>query len=67
MPPAATRRATLSEDVDLEIIGRDARAEGFSGADLAAVVRDAGLAALRASYPARDDLGGAEPVQQAAA
>ena len=34
---AATRRATLSEDVDLEIIGRDARAEGFSGADLANV------------------------------
>ena len=27
---------------------------------------EAGLAALRASYPARDDLGGAEPVQQAA-
>ena len=27
---------------------------------------NAGLAALRASYPARDDLGGAEPAQQAA-
>ena len=49
---AATRRATLSEDVDLEIIGRDARAEGFSGADLAAVVRDAGLAALDAGAAA---------------
>ncbi|CAH0367245.1 unnamed protein product [Pelagomonas calceolata] len=49
---AATRRATLSEDVDLDIIGRDARAEGFSGADLAAVVRDAGLAALDAGAAA---------------
>ena len=29
-------------------------------------VSEAGLAALRASYPARDDLGGSEPVQQAA-
>ena len=29
-------------------------------------VSEAGLAALRASYPARDDLGGAEPAQQAA-
>ena len=41
---------------------------GVAGADAAAAVdvSEAGLAALRASYPARDDLGGSEPVQQAA-
>ena len=49
---AAARRATLAADVDLDAIGRDARAEGFSGADLAAVVRDAGLAALDAGAAA---------------
>jgi ribosome biogenesis ATPase len=49
---AAARRATLAADVDLDDIGRDARAEGFSGADLAAVVRDAGLAALDAGAAA---------------
>ena len=41
---------------------------GVAGAEAAAAVdvSEAGLAALRASYPARDDLGGSEPVQQAA-
>jgi len=41
---------------------------GVAGAEAAAAVEvsEAGLAALRASYPARDDLGGSEPVQQAA-
>ena len=34
--------------------------------EAAVEVSEAGVAALRASYPARDDLGGAEPVQQAA-
>ena len=57
---AATRRATLSEDVDLEIIGRDARAEGFSGADLAAGVRDAGLEVGVEREDREPDGGGAE-------
>ena len=37
---------------------------GVAGAESAAAVdvSEAGLAALRASYPARDDLGGSEPV-----
>ena len=43
---AATRKVALCDDVDLRKIGLDPRADGFSGADLAAVVRDAGLAAL---------------------
>eukprot|EP00638_Chattonella_subsalsa_P019317 CAMPEP_0117874916 /NCGR_PEP_ID=MMETSP0950-20121206/12631_1 /TAXON_ID=44440 /ORGANISM="Chattonella subsalsa, Strain CCMP2191" /LENGTH=804 /DNA_ID=CAMNT_0005728307 /DNA_START=294 /DNA_END=2708 /DNA_ORIENTATION=- len=44
---ANTKAGTLSEDVDLEAVGRDSRAEGFSGADLAALVREAGLDVLR--------------------
>jgi transitional endoplasmic reticulum ATPase len=40
-----TRKMPLAEDVDLEYIAR--ATEGYSGADLAAVVREAGLAALR--------------------
>ena len=41
---------------------------GVAGAEAAAAVEvsEAGLTALRTSYPARDDLGGSEPVQQAA-
>ena len=44
---AATRHTKLNTDVDLDALGRDARTDGFSGADLAAVVRTAGLAALK--------------------
>ena len=44
---AATRRVKLHADVNLAALGQDARANGFSGADLAAVVRTAGLAALK--------------------
>ncbi len=40
-----TRRMPLAEDVDLADIAR--RTEGYSGADLEAVVREAGLQALR--------------------
>ncbi len=40
-----TRNMPLAEDVDLEYIAR--RAEGYSGADLEALVREAALQALR--------------------
>lgn len=33
--------------IDLEAIGNDARTDGFSGADLAALVREAGMAVVR--------------------
>lgn len=42
---AHTQNAPLAEDVDLD--GLAARAHGFVGADLAALAREAGLAALR--------------------
>ena len=38
---------TASGGVDLDQLGFDERAEGFSGADLAALVREAGLAVIR--------------------
>lgn len=44
---AASRKTPLAEDVDLEALGRDPRCEGFSGADLAALVREAAVCALR--------------------
>jgi ribosome biogenesis ATPase len=40
-------KVNLGEDVDLEAIGSSARAEGYSGADLAALLREAGLAVLK--------------------
>jgi len=39
----------LAEDVDLEQIGRSSRADGYSGADCAALLREAGLAVLKES------------------
>jgi ribosome biogenesis ATPase len=37
----------ITEVVSLEAIGADPRTEGFSGADLAELVREAGLAAIK--------------------
>ena len=47
---AVTRNGTrpsLSADVDLGAVGADPRCEGFSGADMTALVREASMAALR--------------------
>ena len=40
-------KVTLGDDVDLDEIGSSPRAEGYSGADLAALLREAGLAVLK--------------------
>ncbi len=42
-----TRSTTDAQGVDLERVAHDPRASGFSGADLAALVREAGLAVVR--------------------
>jgi ribosome biogenesis ATPase len=56
LPTAKERAAILrtlgskvktGEDVDLGLIGSSPRAEGYSGADLAALLREAGLAVLK--------------------
>lgn len=42
------RKTPWHPSVDLEAVGRDPRADGFSGADLAALIRESSLAAIRA-------------------
>jgi ribosome biogenesis ATPase len=44
---ALSRKVNLAGDVDLKSIAYDPRAEGYSGADCAALLREAGLAVLR--------------------
>lgn len=44
---ALSTNIRFGTDVDLNIIGRSSRAEGFSGADCAALLREAGLAVLK--------------------
>lgn len=42
-----SRKSPVSSDVDLDKIGRDPRCHGLSGADLAALVREACVLALK--------------------
>jgi ribosome biogenesis ATPase len=44
---ALTRRTPLALDVDLERIALGAAADGYSGADLAALVREASVLSLK--------------------
>jgi len=48
---AVTKKTPLAPGVDLEAIGRDPRCDGFSGADLAALAREAALETIRKSSP----------------
>ncbi|RKP26560.1 ribosome biogenesis ATPase RIX7 [Syncephalis pseudoplumigaleata] len=50
------RSTPLADDVRLETIAADPRCEGFSGADLASLVREAGVAALRSTLYAHGTL-----------
>eukprot|EP00276_Gloeochaete_wittrockiana_P005799 CAMPEP_0184662832 /NCGR_PEP_ID=MMETSP0308-20130426/45141_1 /TAXON_ID=38269 /ORGANISM="Gloeochaete witrockiana, Strain SAG 46.84" /LENGTH=771 /DNA_ID=CAMNT_0027105117 /DNA_START=76 /DNA_END=2391 /DNA_ORIENTATION=+ len=45
----ATRRTPLAPDVSLEVIAQDPRTQGFSGADLSALIREACVATLRST------------------
>jgi ribosome biogenesis ATPase len=42
----ACRKLALAPDVDLESLGADRKCDGYSGADLAALVKEAAIAAL---------------------
>ncbi|EPX74420.1 AAA family ATPase Rix7 [Schizosaccharomyces octosporus yFS286] len=44
-----TKTTPLDSDINLELIGRDERCSSFSGADLAALVREAAVTALRSA------------------
>ena len=46
---ALTRRSPLALDVDLEAIASSSAADGYSGADLAALVREAAVLSLKVS------------------
>jgi ribosome biogenesis ATPase len=50
-----------SEGVNLDQIAYDPRCEGFSGADLAALVREAGLAVIK-EISAREESGATAPI-----
>lgn len=47
---AISSKISFSPDVDLNTIGTSPKAEGYSGADCAALLREAGLAVLKESY-----------------
>jgi ribosome biogenesis ATPase len=64
---ANAKNIKLGSDVNLESIGLSSRAEGYSGADCAALLREAGLAVLRDDSLSRNILssksnGTSEPV-----
>jgi ribosome biogenesis ATPase len=44
---AQSRTTPFADDVDLAVLARDPRCDGFSGADLHALVREAAVTALR--------------------
>lgn len=44
---ALSSKVKFGEGVDLDVIGRNNRADGYSGADCAALLREAGLAVLK--------------------
>ncbi|KAI8619370.1 P-loop containing nucleoside triphosphate hydrolase protein [Chytriomyces sp. MP71] len=54
------RKTPVHDSVCLKTVAADARCEGYSGADLAALVREAAVAALRGSIYAKGVLKGAE-------
>lgn len=56
---ALTRKTPLGGDVDLAAVGASPRLTGFSGADLAALVREACVCALKESMAAAMSAGGA--------
>jgi AAA+ lid domain len=51
---ALVRKTPLAPEVDVAAIAGHARCSGFTGADLAALVREACVASLKASQPASD-------------
>lgn len=58
---AISSNITLSPDVDLHKIGTSPKAEGYSGADCAALLREAGLAVMKESY--ENDISNKDPNQ----
>jgi ribosome biogenesis ATPase len=45
-----TKKTPLAVDVNLKVISADLRCEGMSGADLASIVREAAVTAIRGAF-----------------
>lgn len=64
---AQTKRTPLADDVDLRAVAYADKVEGFSGADLSAVVREAAVSALREVFAGLEmgdeDGGEAKPIE----
>ncbi|GAB4818827.1 hypothetical protein N2152v2_005873 [Parachlorella kessleri] len=58
---ALSRKTPLAGDVDMSVIGMSARLTGFSGADLAALVREACVCSLKESMTGGVSAGGVTP------
>ena len=52
---AQTRKTPMHDGIDLEVIAADAKCDGFSGADLSALVREAAVQALRETFAGNSD------------
>ena len=57
---ALAGKVNLHSEVDLSKIGRSARANGYSGADCAALLREAGLAVLKEDVESGDGMNSTE-------
>ncbi|ORX71310.1 AAA-domain-containing protein [Linderina pennispora] len=55
-----TKKTPLADDVSLDEVAADSRCDGYSGADLAGLIREAAVAALRSVFLAQDS-GAAQP------
>lgn len=53
---AASSKTPLAPEVDLRVVASDSRCDGFSGADLSALVRESAVAALRQTFEVLGDL-----------
>lgn len=51
---AVGKKANIAEEVDLGEVARNDKCEGYSGADMAALLREAGLACLKENKETRE-------------
>lgn len=51
------KKTPLGPDVKLDMVASDERCDNFSGADLASLVREAGMSALRSTLKTLNDMG----------
>lgn len=62
---AQTKRTPLGPDVNLDAVARDTGCDGFSGADLGALVREAAVSALREVFDSVEGMGEGDEDEEA--